>query len=246
MNERTDNQEHENDDVVVIEERDKRTYVYIAIAGVLGLALGGLIGSTLTANKWESTYHSLEEQYQTLASEKKQMVIKVEEKVAKVDDEVAEKLQLAIEQQKEDHQTALAKLQQQVEELEKVNVSLEDQVATQKAQLDETSKVNSKLNRQADMQATMFERSRELFQQELKVKQELEALEKERDSLEPTLVKLKEQCDIYLQGTSWDATSDSCDKQDEANSRLSQVNQMIRVHQMDLKQMQALSEELGL
>lgn len=246
MNERTDNQEHENDDVVVIEERDKRTYVYIAIAGVLGLALGGLIGSTLTANKWESTYHSLEEQYQTLASEKKQMVIKVEEKVAKVDDEVAEKLQLAIEQQKEDHQTALAKLQQQVEELEKVNVSLEDQIATQKAQLDETSKVNSKLNRQADMQATMFERSRELFQQELKVKQELEALEKERDSLEPTLVKLKEQCDIYLQGTSWDATSDSCDKQDEANSRLSQVNQMIRVHQMDLKQMQALSEELGL
>ncbi|RTZ14412.1 chromosome partitioning protein ParA [Vibrio aquaticus] len=246
MNERTNNQEHENDDVVVIEERDKRTYVYIAIAGVLGLALGGLIGSTLTANKWESTYHSLEEQYQTLASEKKQMVVQVEEKVAKVDDEVAEKLQQAIQQQQEEHQTALAKLQQQVEELEKVNLSLEEQVSTQKTQLEETSKVNSKLNRQADMQATMFERSRELFQQELKVKQELEALEKERDSLEPTLVKLKEQCDIYLQGTSWDATSDSCDKQDEANSRLSQVNQMIRVHQMDLKQMQALSEELGL
>ncbi|MGB5804261.1 MAG: chromosome partitioning protein ParA, partial [Vibrio anguillarum] len=34
------------DDVVVIEERDKRTYVYIALAGVLGLALGGLIGSS--------------------------------------------------------------------------------------------------------------------------------------------------------------------------------------------------------
>ena len=35
------------------------------------------------------------------------------------------------------------------------------------------------------------------------------------------------------------------DKQDEANSRLSHVNQMIRVHQMDLKQIKALASELG-
>jgi membrane protein implicated in regulation of membrane protease activity len=92
----------------------------------------------------------------------------------------------------------------------------------------------------------MFERSRELFQQELKVSQELEVLEKEREELAPKIVELKKQCDIYLEGTSWDAKSDACDKQDEAQSRLSQVEQMIRVHQMDLKQMKALSEELGL
>lgn len=49
MNEHTDNQE--NEDVVVIEERDKRTHLYIIIAGVLGLALGGLVGSSLTAKK---------------------------------------------------------------------------------------------------------------------------------------------------------------------------------------------------
>lgn len=30
----------EQDEVVVIEERDKRTHIYIAIAAVLGLALG--------------------------------------------------------------------------------------------------------------------------------------------------------------------------------------------------------------
>ncbi|GAK83716.1 UPF0325 protein YaeH [Vibrio ponticus] len=33
--------DNSEDDVVVIEERDKRSYLYIAIAGVLGLALGG-------------------------------------------------------------------------------------------------------------------------------------------------------------------------------------------------------------
>lgn len=244
MNEQTDSQE--NDDVVVIEERDKRTQIYIVIAGVLGLALGGLIGSTLTAKKWEETYHTLEQQYQTLAADKKQMAVRVEEKVAKVDDEVEQKLQLAIQEQKEAHQVSMSKLEQQVEELEKVNLSLEQQVATQREQIESVSSKNSKLNRQANMQATMFERSRELFQQELKVKQELEALEKERDSLEPKLASLKKACDVYLEGTSWDAKSDACDKQDEANSRLSQIEQMIRVHQMDLKQMQALSEELGL
>lgn len=244
MNQHTDNQE--NDDVVVIEERDKRTHLYIIIAGVLGLALGGLIGSSLTAKKWESTYHTLEQQYQTLAEDKQKMVVQVEEKVATVDDQVTEKFNKAMEEQKANHAESLAKLEQQVKELEKVNLSLEEQISSQKEEIQTVSSQNTKLNRQADMQATMFERSRELFQQELKVKMELEALEKERESLGPKIKKLKKACDIYLEGTSWDAKSDSCDKQDEAQSRLSQVEQMIRVHQMDLKQMKSLSEELGL
>ena len=71
-------------------------------------------------------------------------------------------------------------------------------------------------------------------------------MEKERDDLQPKLKQLKADCDLYLAGTSWEAKSDACDKQDEANSRLSHVNQMIRVHQMDLKQIKALASELGL
>ena len=43
----------DQDEVVVIEERDKRTHIYIAIAAVLGLAFGGLAGSAMTASKWE-------------------------------------------------------------------------------------------------------------------------------------------------------------------------------------------------
>lgn len=244
MNEQNDIQE--NDDVVVIEERDKRARLYIVIAGVLGLALGGLVGSTLTAQKWESTYQSLEQQYQTLVADKQQMATQVEQRVAKVDDEVEEKLQLAINAQQEEHKLAMDALQSQVNELQTENTTLKEQIAQQKQQLTTVNSQNTQLNRQADMQATMFERSRELFQQELKVSQELEALEKEREELAPKIVALKKQCDIYLEGTSWDAKSDACDKQDEAQSRLSQVEQMIRVHQMDLKQMKALSQELGL
>ncbi|MEF1254758.1 chromosome partitioning protein ParA [Vibrio sp. M260112] len=244
MNEQNDIQE--NDDVVVIEERDKRARLYIVIAGALGLALGGLVGSTLTAQKWESTYQSLEQQYQTLVADKQQMATQVEQRVAKVDDEVEEKLQLAMNAQQQEHKLALDALHSQVNELQTENTTLKEQIAQQKQQITTVNSQNTQLNRQADMQATMFERSRELFQQELKVSQELEALEKEREELAPKIVELKKQCDVYLEGTSWDAKSDACDKQDEAQSRLSQVEQMIRVHQMDLKQMKALSQELGL
>ncbi len=245
MNKQT-NIEENDDDVVVIEERDRRTYLYIAIAGVLGLALGGLIGSTLTASKWETTYQKMEEKYLALEDEKKQLVVNVEERVANVDNEVSEKLELKIQEQQAEHDKQLAALKSQVAELEKVNLSLEEQVNQQKSKIVEADQQNVKLNRQADMQATMFERSRELFQKELKVKMELEALEKEREGLRPKIVTLKKMCDAYLQGTSWEAKSDSCDKQDEANSRLSQINQMISVHKMELEQMKALSEQLGL
>lgn len=64
--------------------------------------------------------------------------------------------------------------------------------------------------------------------------------------MQPKLKALKKDCDAYLEGTSWEAKSDACDNQDKVNSRLSQINQMISVYKMDLEQMKALSEELGL
>ena len=51
-----------------------------------------------------------------------------------------------------------------VAELEKVNLSLEEQLNEQKQNIAQATQENRKLNRQADMQATMFERSsREYF-----------------------------------------------------------------------------------
>ena len=50
-----ENNEARDEDVVVIEERDKRTYLYILIASILSLALGGLVGSSLTAKNGKHT-----------------------------------------------------------------------------------------------------------------------------------------------------------------------------------------------
>ncbi|ENY6169571.1 chromosome partitioning protein ParA [Vibrio fluvialis] len=236
----------DNEDVVVIEERDKRSYLYIGIAAVLGLALGGLIGSSVTASKWEKAYQTLETQYQQSKSDDSAQQADAEQQIIAMNSEWENKLQAALNEQTEQHKTNLSKLEKQITELEKVNATLESELSEQKDALAAADAKNSKLNRQADMQATMFERSRELFQKELKIKQEMEAMQKERDALVPQVKSLKKECDIYLEGKSWDAKSDACDKQDEANSRISQLDQMIRVHQMDLEQIKSLSEEIGL
>ncbi|MCG9611938.1 chromosome partitioning protein ParA [Vibrio harveyi] len=236
----------DQDEVVVIEERDKRTHIYIAIAAVLGLAFGGLAGSAMTASKWESTYQVLEEKYQALAQDKTDLVSQVKTREASLDKEIDAKVATLLAEKEEAHKAELKALQAQLTEVEKVNISLESQVKEQKATLSTTKIENDKLNRQADMQATIFERSREVFRKELQISQELESLEKERESLLPKIETLKKECDVFLEGKSWDVKSDACDRHDEANSRLSQVDQLIEVHKMDLKQIKDITAEMGL
>ncbi|MHA2713158.1 chromosome partitioning protein ParA [Vibrio owensii] len=236
----------DQDEVVVIEERDKRTHIYIAIAAVLGLAFGGLAGSAMTASKWESTYQVLEEKYQALAQDKTNLVSQVKTREAGLDKEIDAKVATLLAEKEEAHKAEVKALQEQLTEVEKVNLSLESQVKEQKATLNTTKSENDKLNRQADMQATMFERSREVFRKELQISQELESLEKERQALLPKIETLKKECDVFLEGKSWDVKSDACDKHDEANSRLSQVDQLIEVHKMDLKQIKEITEDMGL
>lgn len=236
----------DQDEVVVIEERDKRTHIYIAIAAVLGLAFGGLAGSAMTASKWESTYQVLEEKYQALAQDKTDLVSQVKTREASLDKEIDAKVATLLAEKEEAHKAELKALQAQLTEVEKVNISLESQVKEQKVTLSTTKSENDKLNRQADMQATIFERSREVFRKELQISQELESLEKERESLLPKIETLKKECDVFLEGKSWDVKSDACDRHDEANSRLSQVDQLIEVHKMDLKQIKDITAEMGL
>ena len=236
----------DQDEVVVIEERDKRTHIYIAIAAVLGLAFGGLAGSAMTASKWESTYQVLEEKYQALAQDKTNLVSQVKTREAGIDKEIDVKVAKLLTEKEEAHKAELKALQEQLTEVEKVNLSLESQVKEQKATLNTTKSENDKLNRQADMHAPMFERSREVFRKELQISQELESLEKERQALMPKIEQLKKECDVFLEGKSWDVKSDACDKHDEANSLLSQVDQLIEVNKMDLKQIKEITEDMGL
>lgn len=242
----SNNHPEDQDEVVVIEERDNKTMVYIAIAAVLGMAFGGLLGSHFTAKRWEENYQQLETQYKASMSDKHDLVANLQSREAKLDNELDKRLESELALRQKEHQAELDKLQNQLTEMEKLNIALEGQLKTQQSQIDSAQQENDKLNRQADMQANMFERSRDIFRREMEINQDLDALAKERESLLPILDKLKNECEVYLSGKSWDAKSDACDKQDEASSRLSQIDQLTEVYKMDLKQIQSIIQELGL
>ncbi|WP_117235386.1 chromosome partitioning protein ParA [Vibrio maerlii] len=239
-------QDNDQDEVVVVEQRDKFTLAYIALAAVIGLAGGGLIGSTITESKWQNRYEVLESKLKQSNQQQEQLTVQVEEKVTTIEDQVASRVEEALEKERAEHELQLKDVNKQVTALEKANIDLEQRIAEQDTQIIQASADNDKLVQQADMQASMFERSREIFQREFKIKYELEALRTERDELRPKISQLKKDCDVFLSGKSWDAKTDACDKQDEAQSRITHIDQMIQVHLLDLKQIEQLAEDIGM
>ncbi len=240
------NRLEDDQDVVVIEQRDKRSYLYIGLAAVLGLALGGVLGSSVAENKWQSAYAHLQMTVDKLQGNTSLLTQQADQRSQQQEQAFQALLEQRLAEQAEQLSAQSAHLEQQLAELEKVNLSLEQQLNQQSTALQSADQQNARLNRQAEMQSVLFERSRELFQKELKIKQEVEQLEQEQQQLTSVLPGLKKECDVYLQGQSWDAKSDACDRHDAATSRLSHVNQMLRVHQLDLQEIKALSAEIGL
>ncbi len=234
------------EDVVVIEQRDKRSYIYIAIAAVLGVALGGLIGSSLTGQKWQQAYENLNTRYKELDQLTQNQTISTADEQRAQFEKLQEEFNAKLKQQDESSQKQIESLKKQVSILEKQNANLEEQIDKQASQIQKARQDNQKLNNQADLQSSLLERSRQVFQRELTVSQELERLEKEKNTLSLKIESLKKECDDYLNGTSFNGVDDACIKQDEANARMSEITQLIRVHQMDLKQIKALTEQMGL
>ncbi|MCE0492507.1 chromosome partitioning protein ParA [Vibrio salinus] len=239
-------QEHHDEDVVFIEQRDKKSYLYILIAAVLGIALGGLIGGALASNHWETSYTQLESSIDKINNDASAVVAKANEKNKSEIEKIQNEYEEQIKTIKEDHAAELTELNKKVKSLEAEKQTLQAQLSSQETTLKSVENKNKRLNQQTNIQASVFERSRELFQKELKIKQEVESLKKEKLDLKEKIQGLRKECNAYLEGTSWDAHSDACSKQDEANSRISQIDQLLKVHQMDLKEIKALTDNLGL
>lgn len=235
-----------DDEVVIVEERNKTSYLYIAVAASLGLAIGGLAGSILTQNSWQQAYSSVEDRVQKLEGEKVGMEQTLLSHQKDFDSKVEVQLTTQSDKLTQEYEKTISELEKSVTELEKVNLDQENLIAKQKKSLETAEDDNQKLNRQADLQATVFERSREVFQRELTIKQAMNDLVREQDELLPQRERMKKECDVFLEGKSWDSKSDACDKSDELNSRLSQIDQMLEVHRLDLQQIQQLSEDIGL
>lgn len=235
-----------DDDVVVIEQRDKRTYIYIAIASVIGIAIGGLIGSALTTEKWQHAYQTLQEKNRKLESVTKQQTVLTEDQQRMQFERLQEEFNSKLKQQQDVGFEQMASLEEQVSLLVKQNANLLEQIDNQTGQIEKAQLENLKLNSQADLQSSILDRSRQVFQRELTISQELDRMESEKERLASSLNTLTKKCDDYLTDNNYQGNDDACIKQDEASARLSEINQLIRVHQMDLKQIQALTEQMGL
>lgn len=247
MNEQNDQQLDQSDeDVVVIQERDKYTLIYIAVAVLLGLAIGGLGGAVMTKSKWQQAYNQLEFRVERIEQDKTQVVVKVEEKAADIEGEVQRRIQEQLDELALEHEQELNQTKAMITELEKVNLDLEQEAKELRNLLADANSENNKLLKQADMQSVVIERSRELFQQEFKIKQELEKLQNKREKLVPEVERLKKACEQYVDGESFDAGAQSCDKHDELNSELSQTDQMIEVYKLDLREMEHIADSIGL
>ncbi|PWI34121.1 chromosome partitioning protein ParA [Vibrio albus] len=243
--------QNDQDNVVVIEERDKRTYLYIAVAAVFGIAIGGLVGSIVTQSRWESAYHQVLarlEQVSTvpLTNSKPRVDEPALDIETEVNKRVTEQLESEVSVLQKEFDAELQASKNMVTELEKVNINLETRIKTQQEAIEQSRDENVQLQQKIEMQGVVFERARELFQKELRVKQELDKLQQEREELEPKVARYRKDCDAYLEGNDWDVAENSCDKHDEANSRISQIDQMIEVHRLDLREIQQIASEIGL
>lgn len=211
------NEFDDNEEVVVIERRDKQSYLYIAIAAVLGIALGGLIGSTVTTSRWETSYQALQNQLEQLNNAKAEVSKAAELSEQNQEEAWQHKMDQALEKQREEWQAEAVQRDKYVAELEKQNLNLEQQLNEQKMALELANTQNNQLNRQADMQVTMLERSRELFQRELKSNKNSRDYKRARFSGSQAQSTEKE-CDIYLEGNHG------------MRSRMPVINKMKRIH----------------
>ncbi len=244
--------EHD-EDVVIIEERDKHTMSYIIAAAVVGIAVGGLLSIFVTDSAWKQGYRQLERQLQQSEQARQtQQAIIVEKEVAvaynpeeleqQVTERVVEKMALVAKQNQEE----VDQLQLTITELEQTNSKLEEQLEIKNGQLSKQTKSIQKLQSQLGVQAGVFDRSRELFQRELIIKQELSGLQQQRTKLEPQLKRYQRECEAYQQGASFELNSSACDNLDETNSAISQIDQEIELHKLDLKEIEYLAAEMGL
>lgn len=235
-----------DDDVIIIEEKSKLSHWVAGVTLIIGAIAGGLVGSSVSDSKWSAAYTQLEvktKQYQTDLNQ-------AEFKSSELDVLIAKEKQQALQAQKKslDEEKAQAILLEskkhsslisEVETLQSRGASLEMQVEEQNKQI-------NKLTHQVDLQITMLSRSKQLFQRQLQLKEEANHLEMKIDTASTTESKLEKECKVYLEGKSWDVKSDVCKQQEEAQKQINQYNDELQLLQMDIKEIDLISEDLGM
>ncbi|WP_063663254.1 hypothetical protein [Aliivibrio fischeri] len=237
--------EHD-EDVIIIEEKSKASHWVAGVTLIIGAVAGGLIGSSISENKWTEAYTQLETQTKQYQSQ----LTQAKEKSAEVDVLVEKEKQQALEAQKQtlDEEKAQAIVEESKKHatLTKEVGVLKSQKASLEMQVEEQNKQIDKLTNQVDLQVTMLTRAKQLFQRQLQLKEEASALEVKLEVTTSNEKRLAKECEVYLEGKSWDVKSDVCQRQEAAKKLIAQYNDELQLLQMDIKEIDSISESIGM
>ncbi len=246
--ENTTNDGDEN--VIVIEEKAKSNHWVAGVTLIIGIVIGGLVGSALSENKWAETYAEL-----TTKSEEKDKLYQEQLDKNKLIESSqaasnADEIKLALEEQEKTHNQEKeqllsfesdkrAPLNERIKLLASQNTSLEMQVKEQDEQI-------VKLINQVELQLTMLSRSKQLFQRQMLLKEEQNTLQTKLNAAVENEQQLAKNCALYQEGKSWDAKSDACKRQEQANKQVSQYNEQLQQLRMDIREIDYINEDLGM
>ncbi|CAM3955571.1 hypothetical protein VINE108521_00590 [Vibrio neonatus] len=202
---------------------------------VLGTVIGGTFVSHNAQKESEgkqATLQQLSDQQVALNAENNEIKAKLQ--TFKEDGDSFKQEQTLLKQAVTKSEKANAQLKQQKKQLDAEVANLKKQLKQQQDNEQQLQDNNQELQTSLDKKNAILAQSKEYFQDQLKLQQEVHELHVQREKLIVTFNDLAKECQVFTEGKSWDAKSDSCERKQKASDRLKAIDKSINVKQAQL------------
>ncbi|MPW35706.1 hypothetical protein [Vibrio sp. B1Z05] len=209
------------------------------ITGVFCLALGALGGGAFVSHHAENVSKGKQVVQQQLTEEHAALIaendeIKSQLQTFKEDSNIEKQKQSTLEQTVAASKKTNTQLKKQNQTLSVEVANLKTQLKEQQNQALDLQKQNQVLQASIDKKNAILTQSKEYFQGQLKLQQEVHELNVQREKLIVTFNNLTKECQVFTEGKSWDAKSDSCDRKQKASDRIKALDKSINAKQAQL------------
>ncbi|GAB7220155.1 hypothetical protein [Vibrio comitans] len=221
------------------------------LTGVICFALGVAAGSAFISHNTSQEIIVERESHQKIIQQ--QSILVSENNQLRSDLSKAEQTLTATSEREQKTSQSVTEFQGKSEKLHSENQKLSAELKQLKITLEEQEKnveelttSNDALKERTEIQNEVLETSKVFFQDQLRLQQEVNDLHIQRAKLITTLNSLVKECQIYLDGTSWDAKSDACDRKKVASDRLKKIDESIDAKQAEIVKIDQTSDAIGL
>lgn len=250
MNQKYEKHRDINDNDVVIIEEHKSAFNWVALIGVLlGLVVGAFIGDNLSSSKWREAYNKIElklAESNSTVEKYKQNLEQLSQSIVEAQQHQQEIKVEAVNQEELKLKVTISQLEKENQELRAGSAETSEQKLGLDNQIESLHKEVEQLHNQVNLQLTMLSRAKELFQRQLRLKEKVVVIEQELNTLPAKIKRMNSDCQAYESGKGWDNASDSCNNLDKLKQRRSELNQELDMHNMDIKEIDSISEGLGM